>query len=328
MSNRQSAPLDQFLKAVTPQKPLQNGRQSQFGGFQRKGTMNNRMSGGLGSSQRKMAGIDDDDDMLSEFKPPANDFFHNRAARLSCWSKTDADDLENLQAQIIDGDSSDQSADVSIRRLSDADSFAGKSQRSASNSIAGMSRGSFSSQGSKGIRNFLGSKFKKRSESIKKVDSKPASSSLAQSQKLGKVTAQRTSAFAVPGMNHIMGTKTTELPKGEIIMEDIDSDLERSNDSALNYNYDVINLKESETNPYFTAVRDILEYHNRQHNDLNDSDEYDATKAIKSLQTLAIDVKIYMNMAEPQDAIFAIVSDLIVVLFKSKKTIVVMPFKI
>ena len=125
-----------------------------------------------------------------------------------------------------------------------------------------------------------------------------------------------------------MGTKTTELPKGEIIMEDIDSDLERSNDSALNYNYDVINLKESETNPFFPAIRDILEYHNRQHNDLNDSDEFDATKAIKSLQTLAIEVKIWMNMSEPQDAIFAIVSDLIVVLFKSKKTIVVMPFKI
>ena len=142
--------------------------------------MNNRLSGGLGNSQR-MAGLDDDDDMISEFKPPANDFFHNRAARLSCWSKTDADDIENLQAQIIDGDSSEQSADVSIRRLSDNDSFAGKSQRSASNSIAGMSRGSFSSQGSKGIRNFLGSKFKKRSESIKKVESKPASSSLAQS---------------------------------------------------------------------------------------------------------------------------------------------------
>ena len=80
-----------------------------------------------------------------------------------------------------------------------------------------------------------------------------------------------------------MGTKTTELPKGEVILEDIDSDLERSNDSALNYNYDVINLKDEETSPFFTAIKDILEYRNSQHNDLDDSDNYDASKAIKSL---------------------------------------------
>ena len=35
-------------------------------------------------------GNDDDSDMISEWKPPANDFY-NRAARLSCWSRSMAD---------------------------------------------------------------------------------------------------------------------------------------------------------------------------------------------------------------------------------------------
>jgi len=97
--------------------------------------------------------------MMSEIKPPANDFYKS-AARLSIWSKSDIDG-------IIDGQSeSDNSNDVSIRRLSDNDSFTGRSQRSSNNSIAGMSRGSMSSTGSKGIRNFLGGKFAKRKESI------------------------------------------------------------------------------------------------------------------------------------------------------------------
>ena len=61
--------------------------------------------------------------MMSVFKPPENDFY-NRAARLSCWSKSDADNL------FVDGQSeSDESNDVSIRRLSDDGSFDG-SQRS------------------------------------------------------------------------------------------------------------------------------------------------------------------------------------------------------
>mmetsp|Transcript_44174 Transcript_44174/g.58632 ORF Transcript_44174/g.58632 Transcript_44174/m.58632 type:complete len:184 (+) Transcript_44174:1647-2198(+) len=182
-----------------------------------------------------MGGNDDDDDLISEFKPPGNDFFYDRAARLSCWSKQDADDLQE-QIQIIDGHSSDQSADVSIRRLSDADSFTGKSQRSNSNSIAGMSRGSFSSQGSKGIRNFLGSKFQKRKETIKKAEN------LAASQKLA--SSGRAKAFTVPGQAAIMGTKSSQLPKGEVILEDIDSDIDGSDISQLNYNYDVINLKD------------------------------------------------------------------------------------
>lgn len=100
-----------------------------------------------------------DDDMMSEFQPPANDFY-NRAARLSVWSRSDVEDF------IVDGHSEDQSdSSGSVRRLSDNDSFAG---RSNNNSMAGLSRGSMSSTGSKGIRNFLGGKFAKRAESIKK----------------------------------------------------------------------------------------------------------------------------------------------------------------
>ena len=105
---------------------------------------------------------------MSDFNPPANDFF-TRAQRLSVWSRSSSGNGET-NVQIVDGESSDQSADVSIRRLSDDGSFAGRSQRSHNNSIAGMSRGSFSSQGSKGIRNFLGGKFKKRAENIKKAE--------------------------------------------------------------------------------------------------------------------------------------------------------------
>lgn len=42
-----------------------------------------------------------DDDMMSEFQPPANDFY-NRAARLSVWSRSDVpDDF------IVDGHSED-----------------------------------------------------------------------------------------------------------------------------------------------------------------------------------------------------------------------------
>ena len=56
-----------------------------------------------------------------------------------------------------------------MHRLGADSSFNG-SQRSASNSIAGLSRGSMSSTGSKGIRNFLGGKFKKRAEEINKLE--------------------------------------------------------------------------------------------------------------------------------------------------------------
>ena len=60
--------------------------------------------------------------MMIDFAPPANDFY-NRAARLSIWSKSDVDDFI-LDANKNDS-ASDESADVSIKRLSDNESFAG-----------------------------------------------------------------------------------------------------------------------------------------------------------------------------------------------------------
>ena len=60
--------------------------------------------------------------MMIDFAPPANDFY-NRAARLSIWSKSDVDDFI-LDANKNDS-ASDESADVSIKRLSDNESFTG-----------------------------------------------------------------------------------------------------------------------------------------------------------------------------------------------------------
>lgn len=54
------------------------------------------------------------------FEPPSNDLF-NRAARLSVWSRSD------VEGMIVDGHSSDGSDDVSIKRLSDNESFTGRS---------------------------------------------------------------------------------------------------------------------------------------------------------------------------------------------------------
>jgi len=48
----------------------------------------------LAQSQRRESGDD-----ISEFKPPANDFY-NQARQLSIWSKSDVDDM-------VDGNSSD-----------------------------------------------------------------------------------------------------------------------------------------------------------------------------------------------------------------------------
>ena len=108
--------------------------------------------------------------MMSVFAPPANDFY-DKVNRLSCWSKSDVGDF------IVDGHSSEDSNsdDCDVKRLSDDDSFTGKSQRSSQNSIAGMSRGSMSSTGSKGIRNILGSKFAKRKNTITKQEKKKVS---------------------------------------------------------------------------------------------------------------------------------------------------------
>lgn len=169
--NRQSAPLDGLLglkansgseiKGLNPNRP----KFGQANAFAVKGPINSmaqsqRTTGGNGGKNSSVNMAGKDDDMVSEFQPPANDFY-NRARQLSVWSKSEIEDF------IVDGHSSEdqsESDDVSIRRLSDNDSFAGKSQ----SSMAGLSRGSMSSTGSKGIRNFLGGKFAKRAETLKK----------------------------------------------------------------------------------------------------------------------------------------------------------------
>ena len=143
--------------------------------------------------------------------------------------------------------SGSQSDDVSVKRLSDGDSFGKGSMRSGQNSIAGMSRGSFTSQGSKGIRNFLGSKFNKRAMSISKQEAKkqePAKSSL-----------------YMPGQTNPMGSAMKGQIRDNTILEDQDSELDNASDlsaDALIYNYDVINLKE-ETSVYHNPIKDILD---------------------------------------------------------------------
>ena len=65
-------------------------------------------------------------------------------------------------------------------------------------------------------------------------------------------------------------------------MEDIDSDNDVTELSALNYNYDVLNLKEEATNPYFNVVKEVIEYHDKRSDDLDLSEGFDAARAIQS----------------------------------------------
>ena len=222
-------------------------------------------------AQSQRIGKDDDDDS-EMFMPPSNDFF-NRAAKLSVWSGSIADVL------MVDGNSSDpsDSDDVSIKRLSDNDSF-GKSQRSHTNSIAGMSRGSMSSTGSKGIRNLLGGKFAKRANSINKVETK----------------AKKGPGYMVPGQSKPMGYVKDEL-RDNTILEDMDSDIDNSlSEDALNYNYDVINLKE-ETSPFHNPVKDVLTIFYKRLGE-EDDEENDPTRVLQSRTLLAVDIQIYMKL--------------------------------
>ena len=74
-------------------------------------------------------------------------------------------------------------------------------------------------------------------------------------------------------------------------MEDMDSDLDMSAD--LNYNYDVINLKENPTGPIYEAIKNILVvYSKRAGND--DDDEINPEKALTSPTLLAVKVQIWM----------------------------------
>lgn len=75
----------------------------------------------------------------------------------------------------------------------------------------------------------------------------------------------------------------------ETIAEDFDSDIDGSMMSDdCNYNYDVINIKD-ETNPFFHAIKDVLEVHQERTKDI-DEDEFDSVKLLKSRKTLAIEI--------------------------------------
>ena len=193
-----------------------------------------------------------------------------------------------------------------------------------------MSRGSKNSQGSRGIRNFLGDKFKKRAESIKKQES---GNTLGRSQRVGGGS----NALMMPGQSGPMGKLGSKPEFGTAaIMEDIDSDISGDFSADLNYNYDVINLKE-ESNPFQQVVKDTLFIYNKRTNTAGDTkassavdsdDETNPDKAIASPKLLAVDIQIWMNMDAPKDAIFVVADDVAVLLFKEKKNIVVTPFKI
>lgn len=59
---------------------------------------------------------------------------------------------------------------------------------------------------------------------------------------------------------------------GNTILEDIDSDLDGSNpsDNDVLYNYDVLNLKDQDTSPFYSPVRDVIEiYYSRLSKEAN-----------------------------------------------------------
>lgn len=191
-----------------------------------------------------------------------------------------------------------------------------------------MSRGSKNSQGSRGIRNFLGSKFKKRAESI----SKKENNTLGKSQRVGG-----SAALIMPGQPLPMGGKGVKAQFGEnTIMEDMDSDISGDFSADLNYNYDIINLKE-ESSPFHQVVKDTLFIYNKRTTTAGDTkassavdsdEDLSPDKALSSPKLLAVEIQIWMSMDAPKDAIFVLAADTAIFLFKDKKNIVVNPFKI
>ena len=68
--------------------------------------------------------------------------------------------------------------------------------------------------------------------------------------------------------------------QGDTILEDMDSENDFSAD--LNYNYDVINLKE-ESNPFHEPIKNILLIYNKRRNEGGDADsdeEFNPEKAL------------------------------------------------
>ena len=75
-------------------------------------------------------------------------------------------------------------------------------------------------------------------------------------------------------------------------MEDMDSDMDMSAD--LNYNYDVINLKEDVTSPLYEAIKNILVVYSKRAGADEDDDEINPEKALTSPTLLAVKVQIWM----------------------------------
>ena len=74
-------------------------------------------------------------------------------------------------------------------------------------------------------------------------------------------------------------------------MEDMDSDLDMSAD--LNYNYDVINLKDDPTSPYYEAIKNILAVYSKRAGN-EDDDEINPERALSSPTLLAVKIQIWM----------------------------------
>ena len=133
------------------------------------------------------------------------------------------------------------------------------------------------STGSKGIRNLLGGKFSQRANSIRKVEIKVENGP--GSKKIGNAK----------GAMHDDGT----------ILEDMDSDIDGDlSADALNYNYDVINLKE-ETNQFHEAIKGVLTAYYKHIGEDKD-EENDPTRALQSRTLMAVDIQYYQKLgSEP-----------------------------
>lgn len=98
--------------------------------------------------------------------------------------------------------------------------------------------------------------------------------------------------------------------KGEMIsntiLEDMDSDIDNDfSADALNYNYDVLNLKE-ESNEFHTPIKDILVIYNKRTTGtgreskavemVDSDDEFDPDKALQSNTLLAVEIQIWMKL--------------------------------
>ena len=82
-------------------------------------------------------------------------------------------------------------------------------------------------------------------------------------------------------------------------------------EGALNHNYDIIGLKE-ESYPFRAQVIDRLNwYYNKQKVNIARK----AEAALSSSNLFAVDIQIYLRN-DPQDGIFVIADDVVLILFK------------